>query len=62
MNKNLLNIFIGIACVSVAVYFGIKIYKELAPMHALSYKEQQLHCLEMGSDPARRKCLQIIEQ
>ena len=33
------------------------IYKELAPT---SYKDQQLHCLEMGSDAARRKCLDIL--
>ncbi len=57
--KNPLNLLIAIACLVVIFYFGIKIYKELAPK---SYKEQQIRCLELGSDAARRKCLDIIKE
>jgi hypothetical protein len=58
--KKILNIFISITCVLISVYFGIKIYKELTPKPIPSYKDQQIHCLEMGSDSARNKCLNII--
>jgi NADH:ubiquinone oxidoreductase subunit 3 (subunit A) len=56
--KQPLNIIISILCFVIISYFGIKIYKELAPK---SYKDKQLRCLELGSDYARRKCLDVIK-
>lgn len=55
--KNPINLLIAITCFVVIFYFGIKIYKEVTQK---SYKDQQIHCLELGSDYARKRCLQII--
>lgn len=52
-------IFIVITCLFVIVYLGIKIYKEVLPE---SLREQQLKCLELGSDMARKYCLILIKK
>lgn len=51
--------FIGLTCVLIVIYFGMKIYQEIRPK---SIKEQQLKCLELGSDYARKTCLVLIKK
>lgn len=46
-------------CLVLIAYFTIKIYWELSPK---SYRDQQLNCLGLGSDYARRRCLKIIDE
>lgn len=53
------NVLIAMVCAVIIFYFGIKIYKEIAPK---SFEEQQLNCLKMGSDYARAYCLRIIKK
>ena len=56
---NLQKVAIIITCIFICTYLGINIYKELVPK---SYKEEQMHCLELGSDSARAACLRIIKK
>jgi len=52
-------ILVSIVCFVVILYFGIKIYKEIAPQ---SYTEQKMHCLELGSNARATACLRLIKK
>ncbi len=52
-----LKIIIFLTCTIVMIYFGILIRKQLMP----SYKDQYMHCLELGSNYRTQKCLQLIK-
>lgn len=57
--SNPMKISIAIVCLAVAVYFAVLTYKQLKPQ---TIKEQQMHCLELGSDARAAACLRLIKK
>jgi hypothetical protein len=53
------NILLSITCLIIVIYFSILIYKEIKPK---TYKEQVMHCLELGSNARAQACINLLKK
>ena len=57
--KFYITFLITITCITVIVYVGSLLFKEFMP---INYKEQMMHCLELGSNVRAQTCISLLKQ
>ncbi len=57
--RNILFFFLTVAGLSVAIYFGVLIYKQVKPK---TYEEKKMECLKLGSNLRYMECLKLINK